>query len=82
MRAGDWSQTPGACSPDDRAVYPAVQWFDGEGFADLSSTSLYRGLDSGIRDRLLDRSPSASHADGRPASRRYLSVLRVGQRTE
>jgi hypothetical protein len=62
--------------------YPTVQWFDGEGFADLlRSTSLYRGLDRDVREPLLDA--IAERIRTRMvdrASRRYLSVLRVGQR--
>ena len=63
--------------------YPTVQWFDGEGFADLlRSTSLYRRIDSGVREPLLDG--IAEHVRtrmGDRAVRRYLSVLRVGQPT-
>jgi SAM-dependent methyltransferase len=64
--------------------YPAVQWFDGDGFADLlRSTSLYRSLHSDVRDPLL--AAIAEHIRtqmGDRASRRYLSVLRVGRRAE
>jgi SAM-dependent methyltransferase len=63
--------------------YPTVQWFDGAGFADLlRSQSLYRSLAPDVREPLL-----AAIADrvrermGDRASRRYLSVLRVGRRT-
>jgi hypothetical protein len=64
--------------------YPAVQWFDGDGFADLlRSTSLYRGLDSNVRDPLLDAIAERIRTQmGNRASRRYLSVLRVGQRAD
>lgn len=62
--------------------YPAVQRFNGDGFADLlRTTSLYRALDSDIRDPLL--AAIAGRIRTRMsdrASRRYLSVLRVGQR--
>ena len=62
--------------------YPAVQWFSGDGFADLlRTTSLYRALDSDVRDPLL--AAIAGRIRTRMsdrASRRYLSVLRVGQR--
>ena len=62
--------------------YPTVQWFDGAGFADLlRSTSPYRRLDRDARELLLDS--IAERIRGRMgdrASRRYLSVLRVGQR--
>jgi 2-methylcitrate dehydratase PrpD len=60
-----------------------VQWFDGDGFADLlRSTSLYRRLESDIRDPLLDAIAERirTRLDDR-ASRRYLSVLRVGRRS-
>jgi hypothetical protein len=64
--------------------YPAVQWFDGNGFADLlRSTSLYRRLDSNVRDPLLDAIAERIRTQmGDRASRRYLSVLRAGQRAE
>ncbi|MER6032103.1 methyltransferase domain-containing protein [Streptomyces sp. NPDC001851] len=64
--------------------YPTVQWFNGDGFADhLRSLSLYRRLDRDVREPLLDA--IAEHIRtrmGDRASRRYLSVLRVGQRAE
>ena len=62
--------------------YPVVQWFDGEGFADLlRSTSLYRKLDADVREPLLDAIAERirSRMDDR-AARRYLSVLRAGPR--
>ena len=63
--------------------YPTVQWFDGKGFADLlRSTSLYLRLDRDVREPLLEA--IAEHIRtrmGDRAARRYLSVLRVGQRT-
>jgi SAM-dependent methyltransferase len=64
--------------------YPAVQWFDGDGFADLlRSTSLYRRLDSDVRDPLLDAIAERIRTRmGDRASRHYLSVLRVGRRAE
>ncbi len=62
--------------------YPTVQWFDGAGFADLlRSQSLYRRLDEDVREPLLDAIAERIRTrmgDGAP--RRYLSVLRVGQR--
>lgn len=63
--------------------YPVVQWFDGAGFADLlRSTSLYRGLDRDVREPLLDAIAERIRTRmGDRASRRYLSVLRAGQRT-
>jgi SAM-dependent methyltransferase len=62
--------------------YPAVQWFDGAGFADLlTSTSLYRRLDPEVRDPLLDAIAERIRTQmGDRAARRYLSVLRVGPR--
>ena len=64
--------------------YPAVQWFDGAGFADLlRSQSLYRGLDADVREPLLDAIAARirSHLGDR-APRRYLSVLRAGRRRD
>lgn len=64
--------------------YPAVQWFDGAGFADLlRSVSIYRKLDRDVREPLLDAIAERIRTRmGDRAPRRYLSVLRVGQRTE
>jgi SAM-dependent methyltransferase len=64
--------------------YPTVQWFDGDGFADhLRSLSLYRKLDCAVREPLLDAiAERIRRRLGDRASRRYLSVLRVGQRAE
>lgn len=61
--------------------YRAVQWFDGDGFADLlRSTSLYCGLDNDVREPLLDAIAERIRTRmGDRASRRYLSVLRAGQ---
>ena len=62
--------------------YPVLQWFDGDGFADLlRSQSLYRNLDADVREPLLDAIAERirSHMDDR-APRRYLSVLRAGPR--
>jgi SAM-dependent methyltransferase len=63
--------------------YPTIQWFDGQGFADLlRSTSLYRELEPNVRESLLDAIAERIRAQmGDRASRRYLCVLRVGQRT-
>ena len=62
--------------------YPAVQWLDGKGFADLlRSTSLYRRLDPDVREPLLDAVAERIRTRmGDRAPRRYLSVLRIGQR--
>jgi SAM-dependent methyltransferase len=64
--------------------YPTVQWFDGQGFADLlRSTSLYQDLDRDAREPLLDAIAERIRTRmGDRASRRYLSVLRVGQRAD
>jgi SAM-dependent methyltransferase len=62
--------------------YPVVQWFDGAGFADhLRSTSLYRKLDPDVREPLADAVAERIRTRmGDRAARRYLSVIRVGQR--
>ncbi len=62
--------------------YPTVQWFDGDGFADLlRSTSIYRRLDRDVCEPLLDAIAERIRTRmGDRASRRYLSVLRIGQR--
>lgn len=64
--------------------YPTVQWFNGDGFADLlRSTSPYRRLDGDVREPLLDAIAERIRTRmGDRAPRRYLSVLRVGQRAE
>jgi SAM-dependent methyltransferase len=64
--------------------YQTVQWLDGERFADLlRSTSLYRRLDHDVREPLLDAIAERIRTRmGDRASRRYLSVLRVGQRVD
>jgi len=64
--------------------YPTVQWFTGDGFADLlRSTSLYRRLHCDIREPLLTAIAERIRTRmGDRAQRRYLSVLRVGQRVE
>jgi SAM-dependent methyltransferase len=85
MTDGGWGLVNGPGSLFGPAIvrwYPAVQWFDGDGFADLlRSTSLYRRLDSNVREPLLDAIAERIRTQmGDRASRRYLSVLRVGQR--
>lgn len=64
--------------------YPTVQWFNGDGFADLlRSTSVYRRLGRDVREPLLDAIAERIRTRMRDrASRCYLSVLRIGQRTE
>jgi SAM-dependent methyltransferase len=63
--------------------YPTVQSFDGDGFADLlRTTSLYRELDREVREPLLDAIAERIRTRlGDRVLRRYVSVLRVGQRT-
>ncbi|MBM9509336.1 class I SAM-dependent methyltransferase [Streptomyces sp. KK5PA1] len=87
VRATDegWGQVDGPgglFGPTIVRWYPTVQWFDGQGFADLlRSTSLYRKLAPDIREPLLDAIAERIRTRmGDRASRRYLSVLRVGQR--
>jgi hypothetical protein len=74
----------GLFGPTTVRWYPSVQWFDGDGFAGLlRSTSLYRRLGRDVREPLLDA--IAEHIRtrmGDQASRRYLSVLRAGQRAD
>lgn len=62
--------------------YPTVQWFDGAGSADLlRSLSIYRRLDEDVRERLLDAITERIRTRmGDHVPRRYLSVMRVGQR--
>jgi hypothetical protein len=62
--------------------YPTVQWLDGETFADLlRSTSLYRKLAHDVREPLLEAIAERIRTQmGDRAPRRYLSVLRAGQR--
>lgn len=64
--------------------YPMVQWFDGEGFADLLRTmSVYRRLGESVREPLLAAIAERIRTQmGDRAARRYLSVLRVGPRNE
>ncbi len=64
--------------------YATVQWFDGGAFADLlRTTSPYRRLDRDIREPLLDAMAERIRTQmGDRVSRRYLSVLRVGQRAQ
>jgi SAM-dependent methyltransferase len=74
---------PGALfGPTTVRWHPTVQWFDGDGFADLlRSTSLYRKLVPEVREPLLDAVAERIRTRmGDRVSRRYLSVLRIGQR--
>lgn len=63
--------------------HPVVQWLTGDGFADLlRTTSMYRRLDRDVRGPLLDAVAERIRTRmGDRAPRRYLSVLRAGQRT-
>ena len=81
---GPAEEPTGLFGPPVVRCYPTVQWFTGDGFADLlRSTSLYRGLDRNVREPLLaaigDRIRTRM---GDRAQRRYVTVLRVGQRVE
>jgi SAM-dependent methyltransferase len=62
--------------------YQTVQVFDGDGFADLlRTTSLYRRLETSTREPLLDAiAKRIRSAMGDRATRRYLTVMRIGQR--
>jgi SAM-dependent methyltransferase len=64
--------------------YPVVQWFDAAGFADLlRSQSVYRALDPSVREPLLNAIAERIRTRmGDRAPRRYLAVLRTGQRAE
>jgi SAM-dependent methyltransferase len=79
---GPVDESGGLFGPAIVRWYPTVQWFNGDGFADLlRSTSLYRRLDRDVREPLLDAIAERIRTRmGDRASRRYLSVLRVGQR--
>lgn len=75
-------QDPGALfGPTIVRWYPMVQWFDGDGFADLlRSTSLYRALDADVREPLLVAIAERIRTEmGDRVPRRYLGVLRIGQ---
>jgi SAM-dependent methyltransferase len=79
-----WGAGPGGLfGPAIVRWYPAVQWFDGDGFADLlRSTSLYRRLGGHVSEPLLDAIAERIRTRmSDRASRRYLSVLRVGPRS-
>jgi SAM-dependent methyltransferase len=84
-QGGGLVEDPGGLfGPTTVRWYPTVQWFNGDGFADLlGSTSLYRSLDREVREPLLGAIAERIRTRmGDRASRRYLSVLRVGQRAE
>ena len=74
---------PGALfGPTTVRWYPNMQWLDGEGFADLlRSTSLHRKLEPDVREPLLHAIAERIRTRmGDRAPRRYVAVLRVGQR--
>ena len=76
-------EDPGALfGPTIVRWYPTVQWFDGDGFADLlRSSSLYRRLNPDVRELLVKSIAERIRTRmSNRASRRYLSVLRVGPR--
>jgi SAM-dependent methyltransferase len=82
---GGWGLVtdPGALfGPTIVRWYPMVQWFDGQGFADLlRSTSIYRNLSSDVREPLLEAIAERIRTQmGDRVARRYLAVLRAGQR--
>lgn len=90
VRAGSERWGPGAEDPGDLfgpAIvrwYPTVKWFDGESFADhLRTLSVYRKLSADVREPLLDAIAERirTRLDDRIA-RRYLSILRAGQRAD
>lgn len=62
--------------------FPTVQWFDAAGFTDLlRTTSLYRDLAADVREPLLDAVAERIRTRlGDRVARRYLTVLRIGQR--
>jgi SAM-dependent methyltransferase len=72
----------GLFGPTTTRWYPFVQWFDGAGFADLlRTTSIYRELDARVREPLLDAIAERIRTRmGDRVPRRYLGVLRAGQR--
>jgi SAM-dependent methyltransferase len=78
-----WAPTNDLFGPAVVRWYPTVQWFDGAGYADLMrSTSLYRKLNPAVREPLLDAVADRIRTRmGDRASRRYLTVMSVGQRT-
>jgi SAM-dependent methyltransferase len=74
----------GLFGPASARWYPNVLWFDGAGFADhLRTLSIYRKLSAGVREPLLDAIAERirTRLDDR-IPRRYLSMLRTGQRAD
>ena len=81
---GEIEDPGGLFGPTVVRWYPMVQWCTGAGFVDLlRSLSLYRCLDREVREPLLDAIAERIRTRmSDRVSRRYLSVLRVGQRVE
>ena len=74
----------GLFGPTTVRWYPAVLWFDGAGYADhLRTLSIYRKLSADVREPLLDAIAERirTRLDDR-VPRRYLSMLRTGQRAD
>lgn len=74
----------GLFGPTVTRWFPAAQWFDGDGFADLLRTmSVYRRLPPEVREPLLDAIAERIRTRmGDRAVRRYLAGLRAGQRVD
>ena len=74
----------GLFGPTTVRWYETVQWFDGAGFADLlRTTSLYRALDPGVREPMLEAIADRIRTQlGDRVPRRYLGVLRAGRRVD
>ena len=88
VRAGSEGWGPGVAGPGGlfgpaaARWYPNVVWFDGAGFADhLRTLSIYRKLPADVREPLLDAIAARIRTRlGDRIPRRYLSMLRIGQR--
>lgn len=72
----------GLFGPASARWYPGVTWFDGAGLADhLRTLSVYRKLSADVREPLLDAVAERVRTRlGDRVPRRYLSMLRAGQR--
>jgi hypothetical protein len=72
----------GLFGPASARWYPGVAWLDAAGLADhLRALSVYRKLSAGVREPLLDAIAGRIRARlGDRVPRRYLSMLRCGQR--
>jgi SAM-dependent methyltransferase len=90
VRAGSEGWGPAVADPDGlfspatARWYPNVLWFDGAGFADhLRTLSIYRKLSASVREPLLDAIAERIRTRlGDRVPRRYLSMLRTGQRAD